>query len=885
VEDRACSDTPATEKLPDADARLLEQIHAGDAEASRRFVREHYPAIYRYLLYLTRRPEQAEDLTQETFLQAWRHLGTFIARASLRAWLHRIARREFLQALRRQRAQTSLEEIAEAAEPRASAWMEAVELHEVIDRLPLPQREVVLLHYLEGYTSTEIARIVGAPVGTVCDRLARAREHLRQELGEDDLTYLNEPLAPMRQWAWLPLDQIYALEARLARGGDAKEEAMERREFLRQAAVGAVGLALSEPGKEVVDGRLTQKVTLAFKGTALADLCEHLRGETGVHVTAGPSVADEKVTLFCEKLPLREVMRQLSRPFGYTWVRSRKEGGEYRYELVQDLRSQLLEEELRNRDRNTALLALEKEIERFRPYLGLSPDEALARAEIALPEAKQLLQPLATDGWGPIQLYFRLSPQQLAALRAGQPLSFSEGPKPGHRPLPPDLIRGTLQCQRWRRIVKGDSGLGETPDPSDPRGVLLTAVPEAHAQASLEITQSEVGQFALGGSCGYFIGGMSNWGGGGPWAVGVSTAVLRPDNKMVNAKVPHDPALRRRVTIQPEPSCPPPAQGSGTPAAGSMPDRKATSADVMQALHRATGLPIVADYYTRLFPADTVSVQSQSLFDVLNQLTDTMHLRWNKEEDWLQFRSATFYNDRIKEVPNRLLSRWAASRRQHGALTLDDLLEIVQLPDAQLDAKEMAEGARECFGLSEWDLPCIQNQRPHLRYLAQLTPKQRRDVMTATGLPFDKMSLAQQQQFVTLALGSDAAPLQSLDELEGATLRVEYTVPGWLEWRVPGLDHASQLVVPLETGRRVPRPPVQERTREAALRALGRIDPSIREALIRKGRQADPRVEQAPPSEQAQIVPTELRLTIFYIPGARDGRGVHYLYSGHDEIR
>src|SRR5205823_9420013 len=136
---------------------------------------------------------------------------------------------------------------------------------------------------------------------------------------------------------------------------------------------------LTETEKEVVDSRLTQKVTCAFKGTALSDLCEKLKSDTGIHLAAGSSVADEKVTLFCEKLPLREVMRQLSRPFGYTWLRSRREGAEYRYELVQDLKSQLLDEELRNRDRNAALLALDREMSRYRKYLDLSPDEALAR--------------------------------------------------------------------------------------------------------------------------------------------------------------------------------------------------------------------------------------------------------------------------------------------------------------------------------------------------------------------------------------------------------------------------------------------------------------------------------------------------------------------------
>ena len=61
----------------------------------------------------------------------------------------------------------------------------------------------------------------------------------------------------------------------------------------------------------IVDPRLSREVTCAFKATALSDLCEQLAADTGIQLTAGPSVADEKVTLFCEKLPLREVMRQL----------------------------------------------------------------------------------------------------------------------------------------------------------------------------------------------------------------------------------------------------------------------------------------------------------------------------------------------------------------------------------------------------------------------------------------------------------------------------------------------------------------------------------------------------------------------------------------------
>jgi RNA polymerase sigma-70 factor (ECF subfamily) len=182
VEDRVCSNSPVSGRPPDTDAWLLEQIHTGDAEAGRRFVQEQYPAVYRYLLYLTGRREQAEDLTQETFMQAWRHLDTFAGRASLRAWLLGIARRAFLQALRRQRAEASLEEVAEVAGPEAMAWMEAVELRGVIDRLPLEEREVMLLHYLEGYTSAEIAPILQTPAPDGTPRAAGDfRVHCRSD--------------------------------------------------------------------------------------------------------------------------------------------------------------------------------------------------------------------------------------------------------------------------------------------------------------------------------------------------------------------------------------------------------------------------------------------------------------------------------------------------------------------------------------------------------------------------------------------------------------------------------------------------------------------------------------------------------------------------------
>jgi RNA polymerase sigma-70 factor, ECF subfamily len=887
-------DERSHDALPEADAHLLRQLRGGDATAGGRFVRDHYAGVYRYLLYLTGHRETAEDLTQETFLQAWRHLDQFQGRAPLRIWLHTIARREFLQAKRRQRAVISLDEAAECPEPHASLWTDEAELRVLLSRLPADQQEIMLLSCLEGYSSQEIAQIVQIPARTVRHRLEMARGHLAQAFGPGDLAYLNEPTTPMRQWAWLPLEERSALETRLTIGGvrrwalgvgteprtpnaqhptpDApsearREEPMERREFIRCAAVGAAGLMLPEAEKELVDSRLTQKVTCAFKATALSDLCERLRADTGVHLVAGNSVADEKVTLFCQKLPLRDVMRQLSRPFGYAWLRSGAPG-ELKYELAQDLKSQLLEEELRNRDRNEALLALDREMELYRLLLTLSPDEALARARSAAPEDRKRLEHLSGPGWAPIQMYFRLSPQEQAALRAGQELEFRQEPPSDAaapdttRTLPADIARGILQARRELRIVpkeRDSGGVGQDQDgekfrfarENEPGGLPPSAVPTARAAVSLSLDQTELGRFGFNGSSTVSVAGSHSGSGTGPYAVGFDPTAAQPDNARLNARLAADPALRRRVTLQPKPSCHlvPSEDSTSTPNA-ERPTPNAqprlTTADVLEALHQATGMPIIADFYTRLYAPEAVSVTNQTLFEALNHLSDAMRLRWQKEastgRDWLQCRSMSFYIDRPKEVPNRLLTRWAAARREHGSLRLDELVEIAGLPDPALDAREMAEGARACWSLAEWDLACNDALRPHLRWIAGFDPLKRQKLQRAPGLPFPELSVAQQQQFMALAIGPDPKAIDSLAELETAAMQVDYSLPGGFEWKGPEPDGRP----------RGPLTPVRAATREAALAAAHRLDP------------------QAAP---AQVQPTQRRLVLLYWWGTPEAHG------------
>jgi hypothetical protein len=415
--------------------------------------------------------------------------------------------------------------------------------------------------------------------------------------------------------------------------------------------------------------------------------------------------------------------------------------------------------------------------------------------------------------------------------------------------------------------VRREDGLSLKDAAQAPDGLAVSAMPEVRAKVELSgIRQGEPGEFTFGGASWIFSSGNGPrkfnlaWS-DGPLASGRSAAILPPRNAVTNAPLANDPSLQSRVTVHLH-ACH--RAGPDLIVEGDPPAARTTTADVLEALHRATGMPIVADYYTRLIPVSAISVQQKPLFDALNHLGDAMRMRWMKDAQggWLQFRSTSYFHDRIKEVPNRLLARWAGSRRKHGTLMLDDLVEIAGLSDAQLNGQEMAEGARLCFGLAEWDLGRSSNLRSHLRYLAEFTPAQRQETMSSTGLPFTRMSLAQQQKFLAFALSPNDPPLQSLEELAGAVLLVDYTVPGWFEPRLPNPGWRRWLApgVPGRQGTRAVRPPVRERTREAALQAARRLDPEVQEA---------------------QIVATTLNCTIIYVPGSSNSRPIRHVGIDH----
>ncbi len=160
---------------------------AGDTERFRRLVLPHLDGAYDFARFLCRDPAAAEDIVQEAFLQAWRGFGSFRG-GSPRAWLFAIVRNCFFNWTRRGPpggespfAADQLEAIADEQDDPESALMrsdEAQTLRALVEALPEPFREALVLRELEELSYREIAEVTAAPIGTVMSRLARARQLL-----------------------------------------------------------------------------------------------------------------------------------------------------------------------------------------------------------------------------------------------------------------------------------------------------------------------------------------------------------------------------------------------------------------------------------------------------------------------------------------------------------------------------------------------------------------------------------------------------------------------------------------------------------------------------------------------------------------------------------
>ncbi len=131
--------------------------------------------------YLSRECDRA-DAVQEALFKAWRKLPTLREEAYFRTWLIRILIRECVNICRANRPITLVEETPETAAPESDGHPE---LRDAILALPPKLRIVIVLYYMENEPTEEIAQLLRVSKGTVCSRLSRARDKLKERLKEE----------------------------------------------------------------------------------------------------------------------------------------------------------------------------------------------------------------------------------------------------------------------------------------------------------------------------------------------------------------------------------------------------------------------------------------------------------------------------------------------------------------------------------------------------------------------------------------------------------------------------------------------------------------------------------------------------------------------------
>jgi RNA polymerase sigma-70 factor (ECF subfamily) len=170
------------------DEELMAAYRGGDAAAFRELFSRHSPVLLRVMRHQLRRPEDARDLVQQTFLQLHRSRADFREGAQLRPWLFTIAmnlkREYFRRAGRRPESPLELDGRTDpAVAPRGHEQLEASdELSFALGQLPEDQREVITLHWLAGVPLPDVAAMVGASLAAVKVRAHRGYAAMRRAL-------------------------------------------------------------------------------------------------------------------------------------------------------------------------------------------------------------------------------------------------------------------------------------------------------------------------------------------------------------------------------------------------------------------------------------------------------------------------------------------------------------------------------------------------------------------------------------------------------------------------------------------------------------------------------------------------------------------------------
>jgi RNA polymerase sigma-70 factor (ECF subfamily) len=201
VKDSNPQDTPGFNKnfSPDEEIQQVLAACGGDVEAFGALYQRYAERVFRYIAYRVRTPAEAEDLTAQVFLNAWKAIGRYKSQETpFLAWLYTIAHNQVINYAKSKAQNTTFTSIDSAYElvdtsrynspdERADKLAEYEELRQAVLNLPADQQQVIFLRYVEELGHAEIGQLMGKPDVTIRGILFRAHEALRKYLKRESV--------------------------------------------------------------------------------------------------------------------------------------------------------------------------------------------------------------------------------------------------------------------------------------------------------------------------------------------------------------------------------------------------------------------------------------------------------------------------------------------------------------------------------------------------------------------------------------------------------------------------------------------------------------------------------------------------------------------------
>ncbi len=173
------------------DFELTQAAAAGNMVAFEEIYQRHHRRVYSICLRMLQNATEAEDLTQDVFIQLYRKIGSFRGDSAFTTWLHRLTVNQVLMHFRKrnvkfekttEEGETPIQIVGGTENPRKMPVVDKIAIENAIAQLPNGYRNVFVLHDVEGYEHEEVAKILGCSVGTSKSQLHKARLKLRKLL-------------------------------------------------------------------------------------------------------------------------------------------------------------------------------------------------------------------------------------------------------------------------------------------------------------------------------------------------------------------------------------------------------------------------------------------------------------------------------------------------------------------------------------------------------------------------------------------------------------------------------------------------------------------------------------------------------------------------------